>query len=405
MRPMRPLDDIRIVAVEQYGAGPWASLQLADLGAEVIKIENPDTGGDVGRYVPPFSEQQDSLFFETFNRNKKSFALDLTAEAGRRVFHDLVRKSDAVFSNLRGDVPERLGLTYSHLRDVNESIVCCSLSAYGMTGPRSADPGYDYVLQGLTGWMSLTGDPEGPPTKTGLSLVDYSGGYVAAISLLAGIHAAKRTGRGMDCDVSLFDTAISLLTYVGTWASSREYEPKRTRLSAHPSLFPFQAFPTRDGWIMIACAKEKFWVRLVDALGLKDVADNEEYSDFAGRMDHVDELTSILSERFLDKTTDEWVRLLHERGVPCGPVNDVREALSDPHVAARGLMVDYDHPILGRVSAPGTAVQVGQRDTSTDSGPRFDEHRSVVLQDILDYTQAQVQQLELDGAFGGDVSV
>jgi len=286
-------------------------------------------------------------------------ALDLRNDAGRRVFEDLVRKADVVFSNLRGDVPSKLGLRYADLSDVNPRIVCCSISAYGMSGPRAAEPGYDYVLQGLTGWMSLTGEPDGPPAKTGLSLVDYSGGYVAAISMLAGLHAARRTGVGTDCDTSLFDTAISLLTYVGTWSLSREWEPRRKRHSAHPSLFPFQAFPTRDGWIVVACAKEKFWVRLVTAMGMDTVAEDERFGDFAGRRKHADELEVLLEERFRRDTAASWVSLLHDAGVPCGPVNDVRAAFEEPQTIARDLIVDVEHPTLKPVRTPATAARVG----------------------------------------------
>lgn len=254
-----PLADIRVVAVEQYGAGPWGSLHLADLGADIIKIEDPRTGGDVGRMVPPFQAGEDSLFFETFNRNKRSLSLDITTPAGREVFHALVKEADVVYSNLRGDVPAKLGLCYEDLREVNPAIVCCSLSAYGMTGPRAKEPGYDYILQGLTGWMDVTGEPDGPPTKTGLSLVDFSGGFVAGIAILAGVHAARRDGVGMDCDLSLFDTALSLLTYLGTWHLNGDYQPQRMRHSAHPSLVPFQNFETATGWIVAGCAKEKFF--------------------------------------------------------------------------------------------------------------------------------------------------
>ncbi|MFS8497330.1 MAG: CoA transferase, partial [Micromonosporaceae bacterium] len=224
---MRPLEDVRIIAVEQYGAGPFGSVHLADLGAEIIKIEDPRTGGDVGRTVPPYAEDGDSLFFETFNRNKRSLGLDLANPAGRSVFEDLVRVSDAVYSNLRGDVPGRMRLRYADLAHLNPRIVCCSLSGFGMTGPRSRQPAYDYFLQGLAGWMDLTGEPDGPPTKSGLSLVDYCGGLVAAVALLAGVHAARRDGVGTDCDISLFDTAIGLLTYPATWHLTAGYEPAR----------------------------------------------------------------------------------------------------------------------------------------------------------------------------------
>src|SRR5262245_47471843 len=220
-RVMLPLEDVRVIALEQFGAGPWGTLQLADLGAEVIKIEDPASGGDVGRYVPPFGEGEDSLFFEAFNRNKQSVSLDLRRDGAREVLHDLVRASDVVYSNLRGDQPRKLGLTYDQLRAVNPRIVCCSLSGFGMTGPRAAEGGYDYMIQGLAGWQSLTGDPAGPPTKSGLSLVDLSGGYVSAIAVLAGLWRARRDGGGCDCDVSLFETALHELCYGGVWPASR----------------------------------------------------------------------------------------------------------------------------------------------------------------------------------------
>jgi hypothetical protein len=222
---MTPLEDVRIIAVEQYGAGPFGSVHLADLGADVIKIEDPASGGDIGRYVPPMQEEEDSLFFETFNRNKRSISLDLRTPGGRAVFHDLVRVSDVVFSNLRGDVPEALRINYADLEHLNKRIVCCALTGFGMTGPRRSEPGYDYFLQGIAGWMDLTGEPGGPPTKSGLSVVDYSAGLVAAISILAGIHAARRDGVGMDCDVSLFDTALGMLT-----ATSLLLEPITLRI-------------------------------------------------------------------------------------------------------------------------------------------------------------------------------
>ena len=186
LRRVQPLADVRILAIEQFGAGPWGTLQLSDLGAEVIKIEDPGSGGDVARTVPPFRDGEDSLYFEAFNRGKRSISLDLRTEAGRAVFEDLVREVDAVFSNLRGDQPAKLRITYEDLRAVNPRIVCCSLCGFGMTGPRAAEPAYDHVLQAMTGWMALTGEPDGPPTKSGLSLVDYSGGYVAALGVAGG---------------------------------------------------------------------------------------------------------------------------------------------------------------------------------------------------------------------------
>jgi crotonobetainyl-CoA:carnitine CoA-transferase CaiB-like acyl-CoA transferase len=284
---MLPLADVRIIAVEQFGAGPWATLQFADLGAEVIKIEHPGVGGDVGRYVPPYQRGEDSLFFETFNRNKKSVSLDIGHPQGRAVFEDLVRGADAVFSNLRGDQPAKLRLTYDDLKDVNPRVVCCSLSGFGMTGPRAAEGGYDYTIQGYAGWMSLTGQPGGPPMRSGISAVDLSGGYVAAFALLAGLWAARRDGTGCDCDISLLEAALAGLWYLGTWAATAGHVPERTEDSAHPSIVPFQNFATQDGWVMVGCAKEKFWVALcLRGHRPADLLEDPRYADFGARERH-----------------------------------------------------------------------------------------------------------------------
>ena len=246
-RPMKPLQDVRIIAVEQYGAGPWGTVQLADLGAEIIKIEDPSVARRRRPLRPAVRRGRGlAVLRGRSTATSAALSLDLAPPEGRAVFEDLVRNADAVYSNLRGDVPTKIGITYDDLKHLNPAIVCCSLSGFGMTGPRVKEPGYDYILQGLAGWMDVTGDPDGPPTKSGLSLVDYSGGLVAAISLLAGIHAARRDGVGMDCDVSLYDTAFTLLTYPATWHLNDGFTPARTRHSAHPSLVPFQAFQTKD---------------------------------------------------------------------------------------------------------------------------------------------------------------
>jgi crotonobetainyl-CoA:carnitine CoA-transferase CaiB-like acyl-CoA transferase len=397
---VRPLEDVRIVAVEQYGAGPFGSVHLADLGADVIKIEDPRTGGDVGRYVPPFQEDEDSLFFETFNRNKRSLRLDVANGAGRSVFEDLVRHADVVYSNLRGDVPARLGLRYEDLRDVNPRIVCCSLSAFGMTGPRAAEPGYDYILQGIAGWMSITGEPDGPPTKSGLSLVDYCGGLVAAISLLAGVHAARRDGVGMDCDVSLFDTALAMLTYPAAWHLNGGFEPARTHQSAHPSIVPFQNFRTADGWIVVVAAKEKFWQRLAAALGRPELATDARFATFDDRRVHSSVLLPILDEVFAAQTTEHWIDVLADAGVPCGPVNDVAGALRDPQTAARSMVVETEHPRFGSVGQVASPVRVGGQPPSYRRAPLLDEHHDDVLTGLLGYDESTVADLRAAGAFG-----
>ena len=397
---MRPLADLRIIAIEQYGAGPFGSVQLADLGAHVIKIEDPTTGGDVGRYVPPMQEGEDSLFFEAFNRNKSSISLDLTTVGGRMVFEDLVRVSDVVYSNLRGDVPAKLRLTYADLAHLNARIVCCPLTGYGMTGPRAAEPGYDYLLQGIAGWMDLTGEPSGPPAKSGLSLVDYSAGLVAAIAILAGVHAARRDGVGMDCDVSLFDTAMSMLTYPAIWSLNGDFEPQRTRHSAHPSLVPFQAFEASDAWIVVGCPKEKFWKRLAVAIDHPELADDARFATFADRRRNAGTLLPLLEEVFGMRTACEWLDILRDAGVPCAPVNSVAAALHDEQTAARGLVVETEHPRFGTVRQLRSAARVGSEEPVYRRAPALGEDRDAIVRSLLGYNEARVDELEHGGAFG-----
>jgi len=395
-----PLADVRIIAVEQYGAGPWGSLQLADLGAEVIKIEDPQSGGDVGRYVPPFQEGEDSLFFETFNRNKKSVSLDLRAPRGREVFEALVAKADAVYSNLRGDQPAKLRLTYDDLKGVNARVVCCSLSGFGMSGPRAAEAGYDYIMQAMAGWMSLTGDPDGPPTKSGLSLVDLAGGYVSAIALLSGLWRARRDGVGCDCDISLYETALHELMYIGTWVATGRYTPKRMTESAHPSIVPFQAFQTADGWITVACAKPKFWERLCHSLGRTDLLEDPRFKDFAGRNTNREELLPTLRSAFRERTTEEWLRQLASAGVPHGPVYEVPEALEDRQARARGDIVEINHPQLGTVRQIASPLRISGEPNPVERAPLRGEHTDEVLRDLGGYTDEQLEALRADGTFG-----
>jgi crotonobetainyl-CoA:carnitine CoA-transferase CaiB-like acyl-CoA transferase len=401
-----PLADIRIVAIEQFGAGPWGTLQLADLGAEIVKIEDPRSAGDVGRYVPPFQEGEDSLFFETFNRGKLSVSLDLRHPEARAVLHDLVRVCDGVYSNLRGDQPLRLGLTYEQLRDVNPRIVCCSLSGFGMSGPRAAEGGYDYMMQGLAGWQTLTGDPDGPPTKSGLSLVDLSGGYASAIAMLAGLWRARRDGVGCDCDISLFETALHELMYIGPWAATHGYVPPRRRNSAHPTIVPFQNFEASDAWFVLGAAKQVFWERLCEVLGRPDLNEDERFATMAGRNEHRETLLPILEEVFRARKADEWIEKLVGAGVPASRVNTVDQALADPQTVARGGIVEHDHPALGPVRSIRTPLRLAEGGTSlerpAERAPYRGEHTERTLVELCGYTPQRVRELEADGVFGGE---
>lgn len=400
--PRPPLADLRVVSVEQYAAGPYGSLQLADLGADVIKIE-PVDGGDTGRQVPPYRVPGDSLFFQALNRNKRSLALDLSSPAGQRVLRDLVAHSDAVYSNLRGDVPRKLGLSYAQLRDVNPRIVCCTLSGYGTTGPRAAEAGYDYMVQAVAGWMSVAGEPGSAPAKTGLSVVDFASGLAAAAALLAGVHAARRDGVGCDCDTSLFETALSMLNYQATWHLSAGYSPAQTARSSHPTLVPFGMFPAADGWIVAGGSKEKFWRRLAASLGRADLLDDPRFADFDARLRHRDVLLAELDRSFAARTVAEWVATLSTAGVPVAAVNSVAAALTDRQVTARGDVFYQEHPRFGRVGQVAAAVRVGDRAVTHRLAPELGADTRAVLTEVAGYSAAEVERLLAAGVVAGSM--
>jgi len=399
-QPGLPLAGVRVLAIEQYGAGPFGSLHLADLGADVIKIETPDGGGDVGRAVLPWAESGDSLFFQSLNRNKRSLCLDLRNPAGRRVFEKLVSVSDAVYSSLRGDVPAKLGITYDALKHVNPRIVCCSLSGFGQTGPRRAQPGYDYMLQALAGWMSITGEPGAPPTKTGVSLVDFSGGVTAALALVAGVVGARDSGVGMDCDVSLYDVSIAMLNYLAAWHLNTGFIPKRTTHSAHPSLVPFQNYLAADTWIVIACPKEKFWRLLTIALGHPEWVDDPRYVSYATRYEHADELTADIEAVLATNTASEWLKILESHGVPCARVATVAEALADEQTIARDLIVEVEHPTWGTVRTVRTAARAGAGRQLNQRAPTVGEDTVEIMRELCNYGDEEHAQLRAAGAFG-----
>lgn len=394
-----PLEGFRILTVSQFGAGPFGTTVLADLGAEVIKIEDPAVGGDVSRYVPPYLGDRDSLYFQSFNRGKKSILLNLQQSEGQTVFRDLVRVSHAVYNNLRGDQPAKLGLTYTHLKTVNSKIVCCSLSGFGTTGPRAAEPGYDPLIQAYAGFMSVTGEPDGPPAKCGVSIVDFAGGYVSMLGLAVGLLDAQRTGIGRDVDVSLLDTAAAMLSYFAIWALNRDWEPARTEDSGHQTLVPSQNFRTADGWIVIFCNKEKFYLNLVEVLELPHLAEDPRFATFPDRLAHKAELIPILKERFKEKTTKEWLDLLRGK-VPCAPVNSVLEALNDEQLLAREMILQVKHPIFGALKEVACPIKTDGVIASPTPGPRVGEHTDQILREVLGYPEERITRLRATGAFG-----
>jgi crotonobetainyl-CoA:carnitine CoA-transferase CaiB-like acyl-CoA transferase len=395
-----PLAGVTILAVEQFGAGPFGTLLLADLGARVIKIEDPGAGGDVGRGVPPGATGGGSLYFEAFNRGKQSVALDLSTPAGQEALHALVAKADAVFNNLRGDLPGRLGLTYNALASFNPAIVCVSLSAYGRTGERRAHPGYDALVQAEAGWASLTGEPDAPPARSGLPLADYASGLVAALGLLAGVIEARRTGHGRDIDTSLFDTALAMLSYQATWGLSLGHIAERLPHSAHPTIVPFQFFATSDGYLAVACAKDKFFFALLERLDLAGLADDPRFADFSERHANRDALLEILSQRFATAPTSHWVTLL-QGAVPVAPVRSLPEVLDHDRLAEREMLASFTHPDLGQVHSIGMPLRVAGYTPAYQASPPLGVHTRDALR-AAGLGDAEITKLALAGAFGDE---
>lgn len=392
-----PLAGLRIVAVEQFGAGPLGTLYLADLGADVIKVEDPTAGGDVGRYVPPHVEQGASLYFESFNRGKRSIVLDLKTDSGRQVFLDLVETADAVYSNLRGDLAGELGLTYESLGSVNPRVVCVALSGYGRDGERAHLPAYDALIQAEVGWSSITGEPDGPPTKSGLSLVDYIGGLTSALGLLAKVMDARLTGRGGDVDVDLYRSSLSMYAYQATWLLTRGTRSERQPMSAHASIVPFQFFETMDGHVAIACAKEKFYAQLADVLDLGQVLGRDS-KDFSARRANRKQVLHIIGNRLRQQPTRFWVDTLKGK-VPVAAVRSMEQALEPDELRELGMLATYHSQVFGEVRSIGSPIRVAGFEPRFRSAPALGADKDVLL-DELGISATTRRSLERKGAFG-----
>jgi crotonobetainyl-CoA:carnitine CoA-transferase CaiB-like acyl-CoA transferase len=359
-----PLSGIKILSIEQYGAGPYGTMLLADLGADVIKIEAPSLGGDVSRAVGPYLlGEGDSQFFQTFSRGKKSCALEIKSPEGRAQFEAMVAGADAVANNLRGDQPAKMKITYDDLKSINPRIVCAHLSAYGRDNDRATWPGYDYLMQAEAGLMSMTGEPDGPPARCGLSVVDFHTGSHLAIGLLAGVMGAMRSGVGCDIDVALFDTALHQMSYPATWYLNEGVEVGRLPRGAHPSIAPSQLFKTADGWLMLMCQTPKFWEIFCIRTKREDLMADVRFATVPARRENLGTLTNVLDSHLLTQPTAYWIALLGGH-VPVAPINDIGQALTSDHVRAIGMTDVVDHPMAkdGKLGMLASPIKVnGQR--------------------------------------------
>ena len=394
-----PLDGLRILAVEQYGAGPFGTQHLADLGAEVIKIENRELGGDYARELGPYfvegaEDGQGSLFFQSINRNKKSLTLDLRKPGAREVFHRLVASADAVANNLRGDVPEKLGLTYSALREANKKIVCAHCSGYGRSGPRKAWPGYDFLMQAETGYFHLSGEPDTPPTRMGLSIVDFMAGTYMALGLLAAVIGARTSSHGRDVDVNLFDTALYNLSYLAVWALNSDYDPKRVARSAHASLAPCQMYKTADGWIYVMCNKKRFWPLLCEEIGHPELADDPRFVSFRERLQNRDELTLVLDEVFKKATTQAWLDKLQGL-IPVSSVKTPREALEDRKLRSEGKVEELKFNATSAYEMLSGPILAGQNIAPAPCSPIGTDTFDILSS--VGYSAEEIAEMEASG--------
>jgi len=400
-----PLAGTRILSLEQYGAGPYGTMMLAQLGAEVIKLE-PPKGGDSSRATGPyFLGADDSLFYQTFNLNKRSLTLNLKLEAGQAILHRLVETADAVTNNARGDLPASLGLDYAALGKVKPAIVCVHASAYGRSNMKAASrdsenareawPGYDYLMQAEAGFLSVTGEPDAPPTRFGLSMVDFMTGQMLATATLAGIVGARATGRGGDYDVSLLEAALHQTSYPAYWYLNEGHVTGRSPRSSHPAVTPSQLFRTADGWVFIMAQLPKFWDRLVETIGAPELKTDERFATIPARLANRDTLTRLLDGIFMQAPTAHWVQLLG--GIcPVAPVNDLAQALDNPFIRERGMVDTIPHPDIPGLKVLANPVLVDGQRLPNSHAPKLGADNAALLAEI-GYGPADAEALKAAG--------
>jgi crotonobetainyl-CoA:carnitine CoA-transferase CaiB-like acyl-CoA transferase len=389
------LSGVRILDLTQFLAGPYGSMLLGDLGAEVIKIEAPGRG-DPMRQMPPHFLEGESAYFLSVNRNKRSVTLDLKHPTGREVFLDLVRVSDVVLDNFRPGVMQKLGLDYETLRRVNPRIIACSISGFGQAGPYRDRPAFDLVLQAMSGAMSITGEPGRVPVRMGIPMGDLAGGMFAAQAICAALYARERTGEGCYIDLGLLDCLTSLLTYVAQYYLASGEVPGPAG-SQHQSVVPYGAFATADGYLVIAAFTEKFWQGICRALERPDLAEDPRFVRNALRVQNRDALMPILEAEFRKRTTAEWLARLEAEGVPCGPIYTVDQVLTDPQIAARNMLVHVQHPLIGDLPVLGNPVKVADAEERFDPPPLLGQHTEEVLREVLGYSKEKVAALREAG--------
>ncbi|HSE00704.1 MAG TPA: CoA transferase [Burkholderiales bacterium] len=393
-----PLQGVRVLELGQIIAGTYGNQVLSDLGAEVIKVEAPE--GDLGRIPSVAPYRGLSALFLTFNRNKKSIVINLKTEAGRELFYELVKLSDVVVDNFRPGVLERLRVDYEILSRINPRIIQCSVTGFGAAGAYKDYPALDLIIQAISGHMAITGESGRPPVRVGIPLADMSGGIYSCKGILAALYARERTGRGQRVEISMFDAMLNLLSYIGTLWLTGGVLP-RPPGSAHEYSVPWQAFEAKDGHIVVATRQDGFWRKLCDALGEPGLAADPRFATNAGRIANRETLVPRLEAMFRTRTVADWLERLRAAEVPAAPVNNLDQAFAEPPVAEREMIVEYDHPEVGRVRLPGNPIKMSDATgTPSQPAPRLGEHTDAVLGELLRLSPERIAALRREGAIG-----
>ena len=396
---MRPLDDLFVVDLSRILSGPVCTMLLADMGAEVIKIEPPPLGDDSRQWGPPFIGGI-STYFLSINRNKRSVGLNLKTEDGSRVLWKLIERADVVIENFRPGVLEKLGFGYHAISKVNERAVYCSISGFGQTGPYSDRPGYDVIAQGESGMMDLTGYPDGPPAKLGASLADVVAGLYAFQGVLLALLARQKTGKGQQVDVSLLDSMVSTLTYQALIYLTTGRSPQRLG-TRHPSIVPYECFKAQDGFVNIAVTNQKQWLNFCQVLGFSEIAVDPRFETMKARLANYDTLKPMIDRALSAMTRTEVMARMSDVGIPSGPINTVGEILEDPQIHAREMVVALTHPEYGPLRLLGIPIKLSDTPGTVEMAPpRFGEHNREVLFK-LGYSEADVARFAESGVIAG----
>ena len=395
------LDNIKVVDITRTLAGPFCTMLLGDMGADVVKIEEPGQGDETRDWTPFWNGE--STQFLTFNRNKRSLTVNLKEPEGVSIVRKLAADADVMIESFRAGALDRMGLGYQDISQSNPGIVYCSISGYGRTGPMAEAPGYDLIIQAYSGLMNLTGDPDGLPSRVGFSLVDLFAGMMAYGTILTALRHRDRTGEGQWVEASLLDGQVATLSYHATGYLGTGVEPQRMG-SGHPSLVPYQSFASSDGYFIVGCANQGLWERLCRGLGRADFLEDPRFATNTDRVKHRKECVEALSEIFVGQSTEHWVSLISESGVPCGPINKVSEVLANPQVLARNMIVDLDHPNVPDLKIPNSPLKLSASPSSIRRPPPLlGQHNEEVLSEE-GYTPEQIADLRERGVIGSQES-